>query len=230
MRNVWTRLGPATVAVLWFAGAKVHADLVPIYEYTTNAAPQAVSPQQPNSGLLTFSVQSTPVDISLTKANFIAAQVTGATLNGDSYVHSGYKLTVSITDLASSTTQSVNVLGEFNGQFLPGGSQVSNTLFDNNNNPLINGTVTETLAFANGNTYSIAIDALANVGKQGTLPAAINGVITTNIVTPPGGTNGGGPPQNSPEPSTMLLSCLGLSCMGASAWRKRRARKTAAGL
>jgi hypothetical protein len=220
--------------VLLFAGAKVHADPIPIYEYTTEADPQAVTPQTPNSGLLTFLVQSSPADISLAKSNFIAAQLSAGTLTGDNYVHSGYVLTVNITDLASKgPTQSVQVSGEFNGQFLPGGSQVVNTLFDDNNNPITNGTVTRTLTFDSGNVYTIDIDALANVGKQGTLPAAINGVIT--VAGPDGGPpiiGGGGPPPDSgpsstPEPSTMLLSCLGLSFLGASAWRKRRTKVAA---
>jgi hypothetical protein len=43
-----------------------------------------------------------------------------------------------------------------------------------------------------------------------------------------GGTTGGttGNPTNGvPEPSTVLLSCLGLSCLGAASWRKWRARR-----
>jgi hypothetical protein len=36
-----------------------------------------------------------------------------------------------------------------------------------------------------------------------------------------GGTGGGG--NSTPEPSTLVLSCLGLSFLGAKAWRKRRA-------
>ena len=35
-----------------------------------------------------------------------------------------------------------------------------------------------------------------------------------------GGNNGGGGSQNAPEPSTMLLSLLGLSGLGAGAWKK----------
>jgi hypothetical protein len=34
--------------------------------------------------------------------------------------------------------------------------------------------------------------------------------------------------ENSPEPSTMLLSALGLSCLGGAAWRKRRQARVAA--
>jgi len=60
-----------------------------------------------------------------------------------------------------------------------------------------------------------------------------DGAITAAFTMPgTGGTSGGGDTggtggtsggtQQTPEPSTMLLSCLGLSAMGAAAWRKRR--------
>lgn len=35
-------------------------------------------------------------------------------------------------------------------------------------------------------------------------------------------------PAQTPEPSTMLLSALGLSCLGGAAWRKRRQARAAA--
>jgi hypothetical protein len=37
-----------------------------------------------------------------------------------------------------------------------------------------------------------------------------------------------GPGEISPEPSTMLLSALGLTCLGGAAWRKRRQARVAA--
>jgi hypothetical protein len=45
-------------------------------------------------------------------------------------------------------------------------------------------------------------------------------------VTVSAGSGGGGDPQPAqlPEPSTMLLSSLGLSFLGGAAWRKRRAK------
>jgi hypothetical protein len=43
-----------------------------------------------------------------------------------------------------------------------------------------------------------------------------------------GGGGGGGGVSNSPEPSTLLASCIGLSCLGFAGWRKRRANILAA--
>jgi hypothetical protein len=37
-----------------------------------------------------------------------------------------------------------------------------------------------------------------------------------------GGTGGSGGPSPSPEPSTLVLSCLGLSCLGTQIWRRHR--------
>jgi hypothetical protein len=43
-----------------------------------------------------------------------------------------------------------------------------------------------------------------------------------------GGGSGGGGPSQAPEPSTVLLSCVGLSCLSLGAWRRRRQGAAAA--
>ncbi len=72
-----------------------------------------------------------------------------------------------------------------------------------------------------GNTVYVNLPALA----PNTLGSANNGAYSGYIWATPG--NGGGNPQNSPEPSTLLLSFLGLSGLGAASWRKWRARAAA---
>jgi hypothetical protein len=237
MQSVWTRLCTATLAALLLLGAKAHAEAIPIYSYTTNAEPSTIDTGVGHSGALTISVQSVPHPISIVDSFFNAAQVTGATLTGDNYQHAGYKLNINITDAASGQTKTASFLGEFNGSFLPGGSQVYNTLFNNNDasQPLKTGKVTQTLTFDNGAVYTVTLNALANVNSQNSpLQTIIGGEIVVQTKGSTGsdggtssGNNGGDNSSPSPEPSTMLLSCLGVSCLGLSAWRKRRARKAA---
>src|SRR5262249_54254063 len=53
------------------------------------------------------------------------------------------------------------------------------------------------------------------------------GTVTGRQGGGPGGDQGG-TTSDSPEPTTLVLSCLGLTCLGASAWRKRRNGQCAA--
>jgi hypothetical protein len=50
----------------------------------------------------------------------------------------------------------------------------------------------------------------------------VRGDIWGNITVLKGSNGGGGGPSQTPEPSTIVLSCLGLSCVGFGAWRRRR--------
>jgi hypothetical protein len=71
-----------------------------------------------------------------------------------------------------------------------------------------------------GNTVYVNLPKLA----PNTLGSTNNGAYSGFIWATPGNSGPGGPPQNSPEPSTLLLSFLGLSGLGAASWRKWRAR------
>jgi hypothetical protein len=65
--------------------------------------------------------------------------------------------------------------------------------------------------------YSASIVAITSPSSDGA-----SGNILVNV-EPATGTNGHQPPPNgTPEPSTMLLSCVGLAFGGIATWRKRR--------
>jgi hypothetical protein len=83
-----------------------------------------------------------------------------------------------------------------------------------------------------GNTVYVNLPALA----PNTLGSTNNGAYSGYIWATPGNNGGGGPTggggggggtQNSPEPSTLLLSFLGLSGLGVASWRKWRAHAAA---
>ena len=73
------------------------------------------------------------------------------------------------------------------------------------------------------NTYSVTLDAFVAPSGPG---AGNKGAIGATIIAV--GHEGPTPPHNdTPEPGTMLLSCLGLSFLGAASWRKLRGQPAA---
>lgn len=74
-----------------------------------------------------------------------------------------------------------------------------------------------------GNTVFVNLPTFAS----NTLGSTNNGAVQGFIWATPGGGIITPPTNNSPEPSTLLLSLLGLSGLGAASWRKWRARVAA---
>jgi hypothetical protein len=74
-----------------------------------------------------------------------------------------------------------------------------------------------------GNTVYVNLPALA----PNTLGSTNNGAYSGYVWATSGSSGTGGGPQNSPEPSALLLSFLGLSGLGAASWRRWRARGAA---
>ena len=77
-----------------------------------------------------------------------------------------------------------------------------------------------------GHVYSVSLGSFAPPGpptasNAGSISAHV-GVDEVPDPPPPGPP---GPTGNAPEPSTLLLSCLGLSGLAMAGWRKWRARR-----
>jgi hypothetical protein len=76
--------------------------------------------------------------------------------------------------------------------------------------------------------FAFTSDAAPSVALFSAQGATSVNAPTLGTVTgiPPGGPENppsqGGGPSSTPEPSTLVLSCLGLSFLGVKAWRKRR--------
>jgi hypothetical protein len=68
-------------------------------------------------------------------------------------------------------------------------------------------------------TFTVSLVAYTPPGPPDQLNA---GSIAANVSVSSAG------PAQTPEPSTMLLSALGLTCLGGAAWRKRRQARVAA--
>jgi hypothetical protein len=94
------------------------------------------------------------------------------------------------------------------GTFSAGNANVTNTF---------TGTTAYNWTAPNGNKYTVTV---GNFTPPGPPTASNAGSISVHVaVTAGSGTVSGG---HAPEPSTLLLSCLGLGFAGAASWRKRR--------
>jgi hypothetical protein len=131
----------------------------------------------------------------------------------DSVAKGTYSLTLALTDTASGEHGTVTFNGYFSGTFSTTSANVQNNF---------SGDTTQTLTLG-GHTYKITIGPYAPPGP----PSAANaGTISAHVdVDEDGGGTGG----DTPEPSTLVLSCLGVSFLGAAGWRKwKRGQQVAA--
>jgi hypothetical protein len=123
----------------------------------------------------------------------------------------GYTLTLTLTDTASGQSHIFMWKGQLTGSFSQSSANVANTLHPDASAPPL----TQTFVLGN-NTYTVTIGPYSPPGP----PSASNsGSIAAHVDITPGGVITG----KMPEPSTMLLSFVGLSVFGGAAWRRRRA-------
>src|SRR5262249_10852271 len=131
--------------------------------------------------------------------------------------------TLVLTDTASKQAATMKFNGFFSGTVSATSANIGNTFTA----PL---SQTATLG---GHVYTVN---LGNYAPPGPPTASNAGSIRAHVGVaqfsppsppppppPPTGSGGGGTPSpNAPEPSTLLLSCLGLAGLGLAGWRKRR--------
>jgi hypothetical protein len=130
-----------------------------------------------------------------------------------------YAFSMTITDAASGASATRNLTGKLGGTFSQDNANVTNEF-------------TSDLEFSvplGDYVYTVTLTTYSPPGP----PSATNsGSITahvdvfqddvgTGVVDPPPA------PESAPEPSTMILSCLGISLVGGATWRRRKARRRA---
>ena len=126
----------------------------------------------------------------------------------DQVARGSYSLTLTLTDVGSGVSGQVRFDGYFSGTFSTTSSNVSNNFV---------GDVTKTLVLGS-HTYVITIGPYAPPGP----PNASNaGTISAHISVDEDGHQG----DEAPEPSTLLLSCMGISFVGAASWRKWKQKR-----
>jgi hypothetical protein len=129
--------------------------------------------------------------------------------------HAAVTFTLLLKDELSSQTATLKFSGFFNGTISATSANVHFTA---------TAPLTETVKLG-GHTYTVD---LGNYSPPGPPAASNAGSLSAHVgvdeITTGGGGGGTG---NAPEPSTLLLSSLGLCGMGLAAWRKRRALRLA---
>jgi hypothetical protein len=140
----------------------------------------------------------------------------------DTFTTSPYTLSLFLKDNASGLSTTLVFHGVFNGIISATSSNVTTTF---------TAPLAETVKLGS-NAYTVN---LGNYSPPGPPDASNAGSISAHVAVnefspppPTGGGGGGPPPANAPEPTTFLLSCLGLSGMGLAAWRKWRTPKVLA--
>jgi hypothetical protein len=174
-----------------------------------NAAGTATS-EVPNNGTASNATQVIVTNLS----TFAPTSVLSA--NQDTLTNSPYSIQMKLFTSAggNTTAQTITFHGTLSGYFSQDGALITNTWSD----------PTQSVTMG-GYTFTVALDSYSGPGDP-TDPqsGSINALVTVSggNITPVN--------SNTPEPSTMLLSGLGLTFLGGAAWRKRRRARAAAGV
>jgi hypothetical protein len=220
MKRLLLRAFLTTLAALAFS-LSVRADPVPVWDYSTTVLNQPLISGQSSivvqgGGFNGIGQNSTTSSSSIVLANLYA--VSSNTTGTDTFSSANWQLQLKITDETSHTSQTMIVSGFFNGTMSAGSSNITDTP-----NPLPNNGL---LTFGN-NTYQVTLTSY--VGPS--LPGSSNLGGIGAFVTVNGGDLGGGVSAGvAPEPSTLVLGALGSLGFFFRGRRRRRARRTLAGM
>ena len=148
--------------------------------------------------------------------NVVATQLqvfSSADDNSPDTINSNYTLTMVLQDLHTGHSHTFTFSGTLTGSFSAGTSNIANSF-----------TAPTTFRWTdptNGDTFWVTMDTYTPPGPP---DASLLGSIGATVSF--SGT-GGVPTGNSPEPSTLLLSFLGLAGLGMASWRKWQAGRKA---
>ncbi len=225
-------LVPAMAAVIlpWLAGAKAHADLI---QWTATGAAYPASgsaevPALPNfpyssAGILMDPGQYSTNPVSGTNSGSVVIANLSTTINynndgspSESYQFGGpsaqYRLGLLLRDQASGASATLTFRGYFSGYLPLADPSVPYSL----TNTFV-GPTTQTLHLGH-NLYTVSLGPVVlpryfNSPDDG--PDLSMGSISASISAKP-------LTNSTPEPSSLLLACLGLPSLGLTVWRRRK--------
>jgi hypothetical protein len=225
----------------------------PAWSYSFNVAPNSqVLSTVGNNGSLAITGAQGVSGTGNSVVTLASLQLSSTSTTPDSSVlaNSGWSGQLTIHDAASSNSASLTLSGTFTGP-MNGTTSTPATFSANNANVYFNpaslkitpsagwttqlganGQIADYVwqASSNGNTYTIPVADLSftppgipqSTTSTTLSPTQLNGAIAATIqVSGNGSTSSTG--GNTPEPSTLVLSCFGLGFAGLSSWRRRRA-------
>jgi hypothetical protein len=212
MKRFWTLLAPA---VLLLAGAPAHADpsasdLVEwSYSWSHNYASGSIPADSPGTGGVSLTKEQTrdATGSSDVVATNLRTFSTATASSADKLNSNGsYELTITITDKASGETGTLTFTGKLSGTFTADSTNITNQF---------TGSTTQSITLGD-NTYTVTLTSYTPPGPS---TAESSGSIGAHVEVTAGGDI---QKTDAPEPSSLLLSCVGLALAGGAAWRKRR--------
>lgn len=211
-----------TTFALFASPLVTRADFV-AWTYNFGRSPVAVPSVNAGTGGLSLTDESThhadgTSDIVATN---IRAFSSAPRSNPDRFTNSPYTLSLFLQDDASKQSTTLAFKGVFNGTISATSANVTTTF---------TAPLSETVKLGD-HSYTVN---LGNYSPPGPPDASNAGSISAHVAVdeftpnpgPTGGGTGGGT-QHAPEPSTLVLSALGLSSLGLVGWRKWRHGRTA---
>ncbi|MBI1917154.1 MAG: PEP-CTERM sorting domain-containing protein [Planctomycetes bacterium] len=206
MRHAAVFLWAAFVWLLAPAAA-VRAEFIP-WQYNWSRSPAIVPADAPGTGYIKLTDESLhsasgDSDIVATNLNVVS---TAPPNHPDVFTNKPYTLTLFLLDTTSSHSGTLAFTGELSGTASSLSSHIRTTFTGDTTQELILGQ----------SRFTVTIGPFTPPGppdssNKGAISAFAQ-VSVTNI-------------QKTPEPSTLLLACIGVSCAGCGVWRRRRARR-----
>jgi hypothetical protein len=214
-RSSLTLLGSAVTWLVLLTGS-AHADFID-YGYNWSRTPNTgvIIADPGGTGGLTLTDE--PTKTASGSSDIVATNLrtfsSADPKHPDTLTHKAFTLTLTLTDTMSGQTGSMTFHGEFNGSFSASSSNIKATFLGATSDSMMMGT-----AATGFRMYTVTFGSYSPPGP----PSATNaGSIGAHVDVASQGSGGG---HHMPEPSTVVLSLMGLSCAGLASWRKWRAR------
>lgn len=216
----------STAGLLLLAGSPAWAtpSATPDVQWSYNFTPN--SPFVGSSGTGTVTFTNEPTKGATNSSDIVVTNLrdssTASSDHPDTITNGAWKVGLQLTDTATGLSKTMMFTGTLGGSFSSGNSNVTDT-FTGQTTQTWTATGKNSAGQTVTNTYTVSLTGYTPPGppsaaNAGSISAHVN--VTTNTTGGGGGVIGGG---SAPEPSTLVLSCLGLAFAGASSWRKRRA-------
>jgi hypothetical protein len=222
----------STAGLLCLAAGPASAQMTPQIQWSYNFTPTQsfVAADSPGTGTVTFTNEpghnaTNSSDVVVTN---LRVSSTAPSTTPDTLTNAGYGFALQLKDTASGATSSTLLLnGQLGGSFSSSNSNVTNTFTaatlgsgwttgtNGSGQTTYSWTAPGTVGNPNGNVYTVNLTGYTPPGP----PTAANaGSISAHVDVG----LGTGHTSSTPEPSTLVLSGLGLAFAGAASWRKRR--------
>jgi hypothetical protein len=206
------------VILPWLAGARVQADLIQwsasgsAVESTQGLSYIGIDEPWSKGGVYMSNGPKTngtnSGSVLLTMLKTYDDNTSGENLGTGINVQGNYDLHLGLRDLASGASGSPIFHGSLVANFGFNGGEITNTFL---------GSTTQTLALGK-NLYTVTVGPFIPPGSPTDLNTGMGGTpgsISASIAVQP-------QTNSTPEPSSLLLACLGLPWLGLTVWRRRK--------